>query len=54
VTADVELLRALPSVRPRFRAFVAGPGWHGLELPPRTTWLTSLLGAAAALDTVLA
>jgi DNA-binding transcriptional MerR regulator len=53
-TADVGVLRALPSVRPRFRAFVAGPGWHGLELPPRTTWLTSLLGAAAALDAVLA
>jgi hypothetical protein len=54
LTADIELLRALPSVRPRFRAFVAGPGWQGLELPPRTTWLTSLLGAAAALDAVLA
>jgi hypothetical protein len=54
VTADVALLHGLPSVRPRFRAFVAGPGWQGLELPPRTAWLTSLLGASAALDAVLA
>jgi MerR family transcriptional regulator, light-induced transcriptional regulator len=53
-TADVALLRALPSVRPRFRAFVAGPGWQGLELPARTTWLSSLLGAAGALEAVLA
>jgi transposase-like protein len=44
-TADVEVLRALPRTRPRFRTYVAGPGWAGVALPPRVTWLDSLRGA---------
>ncbi|WP_300017251.1 MerR family transcriptional regulator [Pseudonocardia sp.] len=44
-TADVEVLRALPRTRPRFRTYVAGPGWTGVALPPRITWLGSLRDA---------
>lgn len=46
-TADPEMLRSLPRTRPRFRTFVAGPGWAGVELPPRVVALESLGGAAA-------
>lgn len=44
-TADLGLLRSLPRTRPRFRVYVAGPGWAGRELPPRTGLLDSLAGA---------
>lgn len=48
-TADLEVLRVLPRTRPRFRMFVAGPGWAGVELPPRMVLLGSLAEASAAL-----
>ena len=35
-TADVDVLRFLPRTRPRFRTFVAGPGWADADLPART------------------
>jgi MerR family transcriptional regulator, light-induced transcriptional regulator len=41
-TADPQILRSLPRTRPEFRTFVAGPGWAGVELPPRVVLLTSL------------
>jgi hypothetical protein len=44
-TADVDVLRALPCTRPRFRTYVAGPGWTAVTLPPRVVWLGSLLDA---------
>lgn len=44
-TADVGLLRSLPRTRPRFRVYVAGPGWVGREVPPRIGRLDSLAGA---------
>ncbi len=44
-TADVSVLRALPRTRPRFRTFVAGPGWAADALPPRVVLLDSLAGA---------
>lgn len=51
-TADAGVLRSLPRTRPRFRTLVAGPGWAGVELPPRTEWLESLSGATAAIGAV--
>jgi DNA-binding transcriptional MerR regulator len=44
-TADVDVLRGLPRTRPRFRTFVAGPGWTAATLPPRVVLLDSLAGA---------
>jgi hypothetical protein len=41
-TADAEVIRSLPRTRPRARAFVAGPGWAGVDLPARVGRLTSL------------
>jgi MerR family transcriptional regulator, light-induced transcriptional regulator len=40
--ADPGLLRGLPRTRPRFRTFVAGPGWSAVGLPPRAGRLVSL------------
>jgi MerR family transcriptional regulator, light-induced transcriptional regulator len=40
--ADPAVLRALPRTRPLVRVFVAGPGWSGVELPPRVVRLDSL------------
>ncbi len=48
-TADVALLAALPSTRPRVRAFVAGPGWDDATLPPRVARLESLVEAVDTL-----
>jgi hypothetical protein len=48
-TADVAVLRGLPRTRPRFRTFVAGPGWTAATLPPRVVLLDSLAGAEAEL-----
>ncbi|MBW0089788.1 MerR family transcriptional regulator [Pseudonocardia sp. KRD-184] len=48
-TADPALLRALPRTRPRFRTYAAGPGWAGVELPPRVGSFDSLADAAAGL-----
>jgi DNA-binding transcriptional MerR regulator len=48
-TADSDLVRDLPRTRPRFRTFVAGPGWDDAELPPRVTRLGTLEEACAAI-----
>ncbi len=47
-TADVAVLDALPTTRPRVRAFVAGPGWADVALPKQVQYLESLMGAVAA------
>jgi hypothetical protein len=53
-TADVDVLESLPRTRPRFRTFVAGPGWDDVELPGRTARLASLRAATATIsDAVL-
>jgi hypothetical protein len=41
-TADARVLRSLPRTRPGYRAFVAGPGWAGVDLPPQVDHLGSL------------
>ena len=52
--ADVDLLESLPQTRPRFRTFVAGPGWDETALPERTVRLLSLRAATATIsDAVL-
>jgi hypothetical protein len=45
-TADVAVVAALPVTRPRFRTYVAGPGWDGAALPVGVTRLASLTDAA--------
>ena len=53
-TADADVLESLPRTRPRFRTFVAGPGWEDVELPERTARLPSLRAATATIsDAVL-
>lgn len=53
-TADPEVLRAVPRLRPRVRVFVAGPGWTDVELPAGVVRVASLaeatdvIGAAAS------
>jgi MerR family transcriptional regulator, light-induced transcriptional regulator len=47
-TADAAVLAALPTTRPRVRAFVAGPGWADVSLPPRVRRLESLTDAVDA------
>jgi MerR family transcriptional regulator, light-induced transcriptional regulator len=49
-SADVGALESLPRTRPRFRTFVAGPGWAAAELPARVDWLTSLATAREAIS----
>jgi DNA-binding transcriptional MerR regulator len=44
-TADVDMLAALPVTRPRFRTYVAGPGWDGAALPRGVDHLGSLAEA---------
>ena len=44
--ADVDVLAALPVTRPRFRTYVAGPGWDGAALPAGVVRLESLTEAA--------
>lgn len=44
-TADVTALATLPVTRPRFRTYVAGPGWDGAALPPGVGRLGSLTDA---------
>lgn len=48
-TADADLLRSLPRLRPAARIFVAGPGWAGADLPPRVTPLDALAEAVRAI-----
>ncbi len=50
VTADVDVLRFLPRTRPRFRTFVAGPGWSDVDVPARIGRLESLGEAWAAIS----
>jgi DNA-binding transcriptional MerR regulator len=47
-TADVAVLNALPTTRPRVRAFVAGPGWAEVALPKQVQLLDSLTDAVEA------
>jgi hypothetical protein len=49
-TADVDVVPSLPRVRPRFRTFVAGPGWADVALPPRAVRLDSLEAATRAIS----
>jgi DNA-binding transcriptional MerR regulator len=44
-TADVETVAALPVTRPRFRTYVAGPGWDGAALPAGVSRLRTLTDA---------
>jgi hypothetical protein len=44
-TADVTVVTGLPVTRPRYRTFVAGPGWDGAQLPPGVDALRSLVDA---------
>lgn len=44
-TADVGVIAALPVTRPRFRTYVAGPGWDGAALPRGVEQLGSLAEA---------
>jgi MerR family transcriptional regulator, light-induced transcriptional regulator len=48
-TADVAVLAALPTTRPRVRAFVAGPGWAEIVLPKQVRRLESLTDAVDAM-----
>jgi MerR family transcriptional regulator, light-induced transcriptional regulator len=45
-TADVDVVAALPVTRPRFRTYVAGPGWEAAVLPRGVERLSSLTDAA--------
>lgn len=53
-SADPAVLRTLPRTRPRFRTFVAGPGWSDVALPPRTGRLETLEGASAEIVAAVA
>lgn len=44
-TADPTVVTGLPVTRPRYRTFVAGPGWNGAALPSGVGVLSSLLDA---------
>jgi len=44
-TADPAVVAGLPVTRPRYRTFVAGPGWAGTALPPGVGLLGSLVDA---------
>jgi hypothetical protein len=44
-TADPAVVAGLPVTRPRYRTFVAGPGWDGAALPPGIEMLGSLVDA---------
>jgi DNA-binding transcriptional MerR regulator len=49
-TADPKLIATMPRTRPRFRTFLAGPGWDGAALPRRSGRLTSLRSAVATIS----
>ncbi len=49
-TADSGMLRTLPRTRPQVRMFAAGPGWAGVDLPPRVIWLETLAAATDAIS----
>ena len=52
-TADVTVVTGLPVTRPRYRAFVAGPGWNGAALPPGVEALGSLVEAGERIAAVV-
>ena len=52
-TADVSVVTGLPVTRPRYRAFVAGPGWNGAALPPGVEALGSLVEAGERIAAVV-
>jgi hypothetical protein len=52
-TADVDVVESLPTTRPRFRTFVAGPGWAGVALPHGVVLLPSLADAGDEIGTAL-
>jgi hypothetical protein len=52
-TADVDVVSALPVTRPRFRTYVAGPGWDDVVLPPGVGRLGSLTEAADAIGATI-
>ena len=52
-TADVAAVTALPVARPRFRTYVAGPGWQGAAPPRGVHRLASVTDAADRLGAVL-
>ncbi|MDT0348677.1 MerR family transcriptional regulator [Pseudonocardia charpentierae] len=52
-TADVSVVAGLPVTRPRYRAFVAGPGWNGATLPPGVEALGSLVEAGERIAAVV-
>jgi hypothetical protein len=52
-TADAETVAALPVTRPRFRTFVAGPGWDGVTLPAAVSRLDSLTDAVEQIGAAL-
>ena len=45
-TADPTVVTGLPVTRPRYRTFVAGPGWDGAALPAGVGVLRSLVDAS--------
>lgn len=45
-TADLGVVTGLPVTRPRYRTFLAGPGWDDTALPPGVGMLDSLVDAA--------
>ena len=47
-TADPTVVTGLPVTRPRYRTFVAGPGWDGAALPAGVGVLRSLVDAGEA------
>ena len=52
-TAKVDVVESLPTTRPRFRTFVAGPGWADVALPPGITLLPSLADASDEIGSAL-
>ena len=52
-TANADVVASLPTTRPRFRTFVAGPGWAKVALPPGVVLLPSLAHAEDQIGTLL-
>jgi MerR family transcriptional regulator, light-induced transcriptional regulator len=52
-TADTAVIATLPVTRPRFRTYVAGPGWDGAALPAGVSWLGSLTDAIEQIGAVV-
>ena len=52
-TADADVVASLPTTRPRFRTFVAGPGWAEVALSPGVVLLPSLAHAEDQIGSAL-